>query len=317
MEAESLIEIIEDKLKKYSIAKSILEDLPEWFGIESALNAYLDAVKELYFIAYKEDETYIGFATLEETSSIGCDVHVLGVFKIYHGKSIGTRLMKAVEYQARLLKKRYITVKTLSELHADEHYAKTRRFYEKIGYQKLETFRTIWDESNPCDYYIKALEMPQIIDINSELRLRSVSDSDYKTAVKWYENPEVLYYSENMTEGVYTLETVTDMYNYLRGIGTLYFIERFESNWKPIGDVTLSPKTMPICIGDPTYYNQGIGKQVIKRLIETARDLGYPKIDLYGIYKHNIRSYQMFKSCGFELIHEDEEKWYLSITLDS
>lgn len=307
-----MITFVEDPQKKSDISRLILEDLPEWFGIECALEGYITASKNQTFIVYEENHCPLGFCTLDITGEKSCDMHVLGVLKGHHGKAIGTQLVRAAEYRARQLKKSFMTVKTLSARHPDIHYAKTRQFYEKMGYVKLETLTTLWDENNPCDYYIKSLMTRDEIVIHDTLRLRRVTASDHQVALKWYSNPEVLYYSENIKDRVYDLNIIHDMYHYLSGIGDLYFIEIFENTWCPIGDVTLAPNTMPICIGDPLYFGKGIGTSVIKALLEEARGLGFPKVSLHGIYKHNQRSYNMFVKCGFKCTHEDEEKFYLT-----
>ena len=49
----------------------------------------------------------------------------------------------------------YVIVKTLSEMNKDKNYAKTRQFYEKIGFKSLITLTEMWDENNPCLIMIK------------------------------------------------------------------------------------------------------------------------------------------------------------------
>ena len=39
-----------------------------------------------------------------------------------------------------------------------ESYDRTNRFYLSLGFQELEVFPTLWDEWNPCQIYIMALE---------------------------------------------------------------------------------------------------------------------------------------------------------------
>jgi ribosomal protein S18 acetylase RimI-like enzyme len=46
-------------------------------------------------------------------------------------------------------------VKTLGPSRPDEHYAKTRAFYEALGFRPLEEFKQIWDENNPCLVMVK------------------------------------------------------------------------------------------------------------------------------------------------------------------
>jgi len=50
---------------------------------------------------------------------------------------------------------RFMTVKTLAASHPDPNYAKTRRFYEAIGFLPLEVLPTLWGCSNPCLLMLK------------------------------------------------------------------------------------------------------------------------------------------------------------------
>lgn len=104
---------------------------------------------------------------------------------------------------------------------------------------------------------------PEIIYIDEKIRLRNPDKIEWNTALPWYQNPKVLYFSEGVTDKVYDIETINRMYSYLSSIGELYFIESFEDGiWKPIGDVTLSEKNMPIAIGEEKYWDKGIGKKL-------------------------------------------------------
>jgi len=37
-------------------------------------------------------------------------------------------------------------------------YDDTNRFYLSLGFRELEVFPTLWDEGNPCQVYIMAIE---------------------------------------------------------------------------------------------------------------------------------------------------------------
>ena len=39
-----------------------------------------------------------------------------------------------------------------------ESYDRTNRFYLSLGFKELEVLPTLWDEWNPCQIYIMALE---------------------------------------------------------------------------------------------------------------------------------------------------------------
>lgn len=49
-------------------------------------------------------------------------------------------------------------VKTLSDKVDFEPYARTRAFYEKVGFEPLVILTEMWDEENPCLIMIKHLE---------------------------------------------------------------------------------------------------------------------------------------------------------------
>lgn len=152
---------------------------------------------------------------------------------------------------------------------------------------------------------------PKIIEINNNLRLRVLSEEQWKVALKWYQNTKVLYYSEGIQNGkVYNMDIIKGMYKYLNSIGELYFIEIYEYNkWISIGDVTLSEKNMPIVIGNEKYWGKKIGSMVIDILINRAKILGLREIYIPEIYNYNNRSKKLFKSFGFiEVENNDSEK---------
>jgi RimJ/RimL family protein N-acetyltransferase len=150
---------------------------------------------------------------------------------------------------------------------------------------------------------------PDIIEIDENLRLRKTDESENETALPWYQNPMVLYYSEGMTEGNYDLNVICRMYKFLGTMGELYFIEALEDGaWKPIGDATLSDRNMPIAIGDERYWGKGIGKKVIGKLLDRAREIGMDRIFIPAIYKYNERSRNLFTSFGFVKVAENEKE---------
>jgi RimJ/RimL family protein N-acetyltransferase len=159
---------------------------------------------------------------------------------------------------------------------------------------------------------IKKTIQPETITITEDLRLRNPDKTEWRTALPWYQNPKVLFYSEGVTDKVYDIDVINRMYGYLCSIGELYFIEIFEDGiWKAIGDVTLSDMNMPIAIGNEKYWGKGIGKKVISKLIERAKSIGLCKIGIPQIYLYNNRSQALFTSLGFIEINRNEtEKSY-------
>ena len=141
---------IENPQEKQDITRSILTDLPECFGIPKANQNYENEAKHCPMVAHFEGETPVGFFALKETGPKTLSLHVLGVKKAHHGKGIGKALFEEVKRYANDKGYRFFTVKTLDPARESEEYRQTRLFYEKIGFVKLETFATLWDEDNPC-----------------------------------------------------------------------------------------------------------------------------------------------------------------------
>lgn len=149
------IEKIEDQQLKEKIAKEILLDLPEWFGLPESTQEYIEEAKELPFWVAKDKNKYLGFITLKETSIDSAEIHCMGVKKEYHRGGVGNKLIKALE---SIASENYIflQVKTVAEGHY-ENYDQTISFYKKMGFRKLEVIPDLWDEWNPCLIMIKKL----------------------------------------------------------------------------------------------------------------------------------------------------------------
>lgn len=147
---------------------------------------------------------------------------------------------------------------------------------------------------------IKDINQPEIINIDSNLRLRKF-DNKFSFAFDWYQDEDTVKLVDGLNAKKYDFNTLKSMYQYLNNVGELYFIEILENNeFIPIGDVTFWKDDMPIVIGDKNYRNKGIGKKVIEALIGRAKELGYQEIKVREIYTYNIASQRLFESVGFK-----------------
>lgn len=95
----------------------------------------------------------------------------------------------------------------------------------------------------------------------NNLRLRPVQlPEDLQIALPWYQDKEILFYSEGEGTDPYNRITIERMYTYLLKIGEVYIIEILQHNkWVSIGDVTLSREMIPIVIGEKIFRGKGIG----------------------------------------------------------
>lgn len=77
---------------KQAVARTILENLPEWFGIVSAREEYIaDSVQQTMFAAFDENKP-VGFLCLKETGKATIEIQVMGVLKDYQRLGIGRKL---------------------------------------------------------------------------------------------------------------------------------------------------------------------------------------------------------------------------------
>ncbi len=151
------IRLIDAASQKSEICDKILRALPEWFGIEKAIRDYVSAVRDMEMLVAVVNQDVVGFLALKRHNPYTSEIYVLGVLENYHRMGIGRRLVEeAVEFLSRDGVK-YLTVKTLSSSNHDPFYAKTRDFYQAMGFLPLEEFKTLWDEGNPCLMLIKSI----------------------------------------------------------------------------------------------------------------------------------------------------------------
>lgn len=151
------IKAIFDGNDKKEIAKKILTSLPDYFGIESSINEYVEKCASMPFWTYQVQNKAVGFISIKKHNQDSAELYVMGVLNEYQRKHIGHSLLKECENWCRSDGIKFLQVKTVSADSNDEFYAKTRAFYKAEGFYELEVFPTLWDEHNPCLLMIKKL----------------------------------------------------------------------------------------------------------------------------------------------------------------
>ena len=151
------IEQIEHADTKQTIARQILETLPEWFGLEDARESYIrESAGQTFFAAF-DTERAVGFLCLKETGRDTLELSVMGVLKAYHRRGIGKALVVSGKTFATESGYSFLQVKTV-QMGRYEVYDRTNRFYLSLGFKELEVFPTLWDAWNPCQVYILSLQ---------------------------------------------------------------------------------------------------------------------------------------------------------------
>lgn len=142
---------------KGSLCERILRGLPEWFGIEAALQQYVRDSEGMACFAAFADQGPVGFIALHQHNEATMEIHVMGVERRFHRNGIGKRLVDAAAGHARARGCRLLSVKTLSASRACAEYERTRSFYSGIGFLPVEEFKTLWGEANPCLLMVRPL----------------------------------------------------------------------------------------------------------------------------------------------------------------
>ncbi len=151
-----IIEITDPK-EKQTIARTVLEALTDWFGIEESREEYISGSANWIFMAAKEEEKAVGFLCLKETGKATVEVAVMGVLKEYHRKGLGRQLMERAKEVAASKGYEFLQVKTVQMGKYDD-YDDTNRFYLSMGFREFEVFPLLWDEANPCQIYVMSLK---------------------------------------------------------------------------------------------------------------------------------------------------------------
>lgn len=144
---------VENNKEKEMISRTILEALPDWFGLPEAREEYIvNSVNQQFFAAVKEEKP-IGFLCLKQTGKDTVEVSVMGVLKEFHRHGIGRKLFMKAREKAIKDGFSFIQVKTVQM----GQYDNTNKFYISLGFKEFEIFPTLWDEWNPCQVYVMAL----------------------------------------------------------------------------------------------------------------------------------------------------------------
>jgi len=142
-------------LDQSAVCMPILRLLPGWFGLETALLQYEKDIDGLPTFLAKDGGAVLGFLSLKQHNPYSAEVLVMGVRPEVQRGGLGRVLVQATEAYARGLGVEYLQVKTLGPSNPDPGYAKTRLFYEAMGFRPLEEFKQIWDANNPCLVMVK------------------------------------------------------------------------------------------------------------------------------------------------------------------
>lgn len=151
-----MIKQVETKNKKI-IARKILENLTEWFGLPDSREDYINESEQQTMFCEEENGVIRGYLCLKETGKDTLEIASMGVEKVYHRMGIGKKLFQAAYDYAKANHYSFIQVKTVVKGKYKE-YDSTNDFYLSLGFKEFEVIPTLWDEHNPCQIYVIAIK---------------------------------------------------------------------------------------------------------------------------------------------------------------
>jgi GNAT superfamily N-acetyltransferase len=142
--------------------EALIAALPDWFGIPDSNASYLRNLSRMpSWVALLETEL-VGAVTLERNFPASFEVHFLAVRPERHRQGIGRILLRHLESEVRARAGCWLHVKTLAPSHPDPYYARTRAFYEAMGFSPLFESAALWGPENPAVVLVKSLEGPRL-----------------------------------------------------------------------------------------------------------------------------------------------------------
>jgi GNAT superfamily N-acetyltransferase len=138
-------------------SRRILSALPNWFGIPTANDAYVDGLDPLTTLVARSGDRVVGFVALQEHFPESAEIHVLAVHPDHRRTGIGRALLARVERALRGRGVELLHVKTLGPSDPYPPYAETRAFYSALGFRPLFESPALWGPENPALVLVKHL----------------------------------------------------------------------------------------------------------------------------------------------------------------
>ena len=131
----------------------IAKGLPEWFDEKGIKEIKRDLATLPTYIYV--DGSVLGYICINDKSAEVIEITQFAVEKDHQRSGVGTALLEYVENE--LANNRIIEVKTLDESCDYEPYVRTRDFYNKHGFVKIDVVDPYpgWSPGNPCAIYVK------------------------------------------------------------------------------------------------------------------------------------------------------------------
>jgi GNAT superfamily N-acetyltransferase len=157
MDEKYPLDVVIEKTKDTRASQAIVASLPDYFTGSGMAVLDSDIQSGELYGAFMGDRL-VGFALYKELNPESVELAWLAVEREYWSRGIGTKLVRESLGHLRL-HYRACEVKTLAATVADAGYARTRRFYAKLGFIPIEVIDPYpgWEPGNPCQILVRFL----------------------------------------------------------------------------------------------------------------------------------------------------------------
>ena len=148
--------------------------------------------------------------------------------------------------------------------------------------------------------------------VSGGVRLRPMTEEDWTILLRWYSDPDVLYYCEGDDVQAYSLEDIQGMYRTVSQTALCFIIEH---EGRPVGECWLQHMNLDwvrdafqgqecwrvdIMLGEKGLWGRGVGSTAIRLLSRYAFEAdGADIVFACGIADYNPRSQRAFARNGF------------------
>ena len=135
----------------------VLTQVEHWFGMPESNADYIAKASTLTNVLARRDGEVVGVCLLLRHNALSLEIDFLAVPESMHRQGIGRVLLAHVEREAGADGVRLLHLKTLGPSRDDEPYARTRAFYESLGFIPMEERTDLWGPDNPTLFLVKPL----------------------------------------------------------------------------------------------------------------------------------------------------------------
>lgn len=122
----------------------ILRALPEWFGIESAIQNYVHDSRSMQNVLAYDGPHVVGVLLLNRHFPTSAEIHLVAVAPEHRSQGVGRALVAEAERVLRVGGATYVQVNTVGPSHPSPEYAQTRGFYAAVGFAPVVELLDYW-----------------------------------------------------------------------------------------------------------------------------------------------------------------------------